>query len=47
MAKKCKVTWLQMHNMNDVDGLERDLFLAKYPTPCDSFPETMFVNFIG
>jgi putative NADPH-quinone reductase len=29
MAKKCKVTWLQMHNMNDVDAAERARFLAK------------------
>ena len=29
MAKQCKVTWLQMHNMNDVAPSERDQFLAK------------------
>lgn len=29
MAKKCKVAWLQMHNMNDVDATERAYFLAQ------------------
>ncbi len=29
MAKNCKVTWLQMHNMNDVDLRERERFLVK------------------
>ena len=29
MARKCKVTWLQMHNMNDVSAHERKRFLAK------------------
>ena len=29
MAKKCKVVWLQMHNMNAVDATERSYFLAQ------------------
>ena len=29
MANQCKVTWLQMHNMNDVAASEREHFLGK------------------
>ena len=29
MARTCKVTWLQMHNMNDVSAKERERFLAR------------------
>ncbi len=29
MARHCKVTWLQLHNMNDVTAAQRSAFLAR------------------